>query len=182
MKRNFKLILKIVSVVLIIVSISLIIFTHDVSFNYDLCVYLFGCTPQEFLDYEFEYDELNDLRKTARVNKKGELVLFFSRQREKSLLESEWLKSVYDDFSEYNIVVDPDLKTITLYTSDAKGDEYLDEQIRALNKIVCKIHFTNFLNNNTTESITIVEKRLEEHEEIYRFDLPYGEAVGRYVE
>lgn len=184
MKRNFWLRI-IISVLIIIVGILTIIsavFTYNMTFDHELCVYLFECTPQEFLDYEFEYDELNDLRKTARVNKKGELVLIFSKQRERTLLESEWLNSVREGNSEYHIVVSSDLKMITTYAPDAKDSEYFYEQLRVLNTIVYKIHFINYLNNNLTESITIVEKTLEDQEEYNRFDLPYGASVEFYIE
>ena len=182
MKKKRLLIISILFLAISIVLLILSLINYEFRFSYELCMDLFGCEPQEFLDYEFEYDELNDLRKGARINRHGELVLSFPKQRRKALLESEWLKLVYDDYSEYSIYVNSDLKMITAYNLDAKGDEYFDEQIRILNNILTKIHFINFLNRDTTQSVTIVEMSMDGQEELSRFDIPYGGKVTKITE
>lgn len=177
--KKVKILVAVIALTLIcaVAVVSLLTFPmYKTDLPPEFCANAFECTPQQFLEHEFEYSELNAIRKNARISGYGELSLRFSKQRGKSLLKSEWVQSVHDDHSQYYIFVDRDLTRVTFY-SPYENDEFFIEQINMLNKIVYKIHFINFLNRNVGKKITIVQRALNTGQEVTRFELPYSYKI-----
>ena len=73
---NRKTIFIIIGVVLLIVGILGCLLVREVKIDASVCPDTLGCTPEEFFDIEFDfYNEVRDFRKSARINKEGDLVL-----------------------------------------------------------------------------------------------------------
>ena len=113
---------------------------------YENCMYLFQVTPEEFMNTEFEfYDETGDFRKTAYINKNGNLVLLLSSKQQKAWINSEWLSG----FSEYKdkkpFFVSSDLSELTVYvppTIDPEGEYYQNiwDQVATIHEKIATIH------------------------------------------
>ena len=58
MNKKWLLIISILFLAISIVLFILSLINYEFRFSYEVCMDLFGCEPQEFLDYEFEDDVL----------------------------------------------------------------------------------------------------------------------------
>ncbi|MBR2335694.1 MAG: hypothetical protein IKA62_05675 [Clostridia bacterium] len=83
------------------------------AFGVNRCGRLFGCTPEEFLDGNFDaVDDIGYLCQTAKIDSDGSLVLYFTEEQLTKFKKSDFLTN----FDEYeNIKVSSDLTEITLY-------------------------------------------------------------------
>ncbi len=92
------------------------------------CMYLFGVSPEEFMDTYFEfYDETGDLRKRAYIDESGVLTLRLTRYQAQAWKKTEWLSgfSEYPDKEPFSI--SSDFKELTVYIphgTDPNGEEY----------------------------------------------------------
>lgn len=144
-------------------------------FGPDVCYYMFGCNPEEFFNHEFEfYEETGDFRKTARIDRDGNLLIKLSKKQERIWMESDWINAVYDAMGRTDLKVSPDLKVITIHRTENIEEESIKEIISTTNSIVVRIHFINGSNGDMNANITIIDKSIETGEEIGRLDLPFG--------
>ena len=144
------------------------------------CSSLFGCTAEEFFDQEFEfYKETGDFRKSARINRKGELVIYLTNKQAKIWMESDWFDILYDAECHPNIEVSPDLKVITVYTSKDMDKNSLNEMRDVFNSILMRIHFINGI-NGSKEKVLCIEKSIKTGEELDRQYWAWGDLMGYY--
>lgn len=92
------------------------------------CMYLFGVSPEEFMNTDFEfYDETGDLRKRSYIDESGALILRLTRYQAQMWKKTEWLSgfSEYPDKKPFSI--SSDFKELTVYLphgTDPNGEEY----------------------------------------------------------
>ena len=145
---NKRLILGIISISLIAIgTIGLIWMTIDnkldVTLNAQGCEMVFDCTPQEFFDLDLDlYNQTKDFRKSAYINKYGELVIPLTQNQ-----INVWLKSLqqeaYNIENQYNIDIADDFSELTIY--GYKETVYLDFNVAA--KFSYKMALIRILNN-----------------------------------
>lgn len=166
------------AVVCIIVCLCIIIFAPDqYEFNTIACSSLFGCTAEEFFDQEFEfYKETGDFRKNAHINHKGELAIYLTNKQVKKWMESDWFDIFYDAECRPNIEVSPDLKVITVYTSEDMDDNSFNEMIENFNSILIRIHLINGA-KGSREKVLCIEKSIETGEELDRLYWAWGDLA-----
>lgn len=138
----------------------------------DSCLAIFGCTPDEFFDKEFEfYDTVGDLRKQSFVSRRGYLNIFLTRWDMEEWLQTDWLISFNELKDHPYLEVSPDLSTVTLYFSPELDEALNSPEKRAeidllLELLVTKIGMINDFNNQKTEIEYIVWDTTT-HEVIY---------------
>lgn len=102
--------------------------TYSTSLDPVSCMLLFGVTPEEFMETEFEfYDETGDFRKKAYIDENGHLVLVLTRWQRKAWRNTEWLSgfSEYPDKQPFSISSDYSELTAYIPTDiDPNGEEY----------------------------------------------------------
>ena len=115
-KRSF--IKYLIPLIAVLISILLYLFIPGTTHTWDhtSCNYLFGVTPKEFMEAEFEfYSETGDFRKFAKIDKEGNLLVTLSPIQEYIWKKTEWLSG----FSEYPykepFVISSDYKKLDLY-------------------------------------------------------------------
>ena len=90
---------RVIFIIIGLVCLAIIIFSGVAQFSIlhvhpDSCLAIFGCTPDEFFDKEFEfYDTVGDLRKQAFVSRQGYLNIFLTRWDMEEWLQTDWLIS-----------------------------------------------------------------------------------------
>ena len=132
---NRKTIFIIIGVVLFIVGMLGCLLVRGVRIGASVCPDILGCTPEEFFDLEFDfYNEVGDFRKSARINKEGDLVLYLTRKQAKALIES-LQQDLCDAENQYNIEVSEDYSVITVYGYE---ETYYEEGLIAF-KLVHKM-------------------------------------------
>ena len=150
-----------------LVCLAIIIFSEIAQFSIlhvhpDSCLAIFGCTPDEFFDKEFEfYDTVGDLRKQAFVSRRGYLNIFLTRWDMEEWLQTDWLISFNELKDHPYLEVSPDLSTVTLYFSPELDEalnspEKREEIDLLLELLVTKIGMINDFNNQKTEIEYIV--------------------------
>ena len=82
-----------------------------------LCEALFGVTPEEFFNTDFEfYRETGDLRKNASIDEEdGTLIIILSGKQRKKWRESEWLSPFAEVKNNPKFEISADMSTLTLY-------------------------------------------------------------------
>ena len=108
---------------LILILFLLYLFIPGTTHTWDhtSCKYLFGVTPEEFMKTEFEfYSETGDFRKSAKIDKEGNLSVTLSLFQEYRWEKTEWLSG----FSEY-----PDKEPFVISSNYKKLDLYLPSDI-----------------------------------------------------
>lgn len=92
------------------------------------CMYLFGVSPEEFMNTDFEfYDETGDLRKRSYIDESGALILRLTRYQAQMWKKTEWLSgfSEYPDKKPFSI--SSDFKELTVYIpsgTDSEGEKF----------------------------------------------------------
>lgn len=171
---------KIISIVIIVGAIILYgciawFSPNQHEFESNACYYMFGCNAEEFFNQEFDfYEETGDFRKTARIDRDGDLLIKMSKKQERIWMESDWFNAVYDAMGRTDLKVSPDLKVITIHSTENIEEESIKEIRSTINSIVVRIHFINGSNGDTNANITIIDKSIETGEEKGRLDISFG--------
>lgn len=77
------------------------------------CGRLFGCTPQDFLDGNFDaVDDIGYLCENAKIDSDGSLILAFTKDHETKFRNSDFLTN-FDSYE--NIEVSSDFREVTIY-------------------------------------------------------------------
>ena len=101
-----------------LISISIVIFYQQRdkhSIQPVFCKELFGCTPEEFFDKDFNVDDLTqDIHKYSYINSKGDLVLFLTDEQKEAMLNLESLQTAQKIFDNPRIDVTSNYGKITV--------------------------------------------------------------------
>ena len=120
------------------------------------CMYLFGVSPEEFMNTDFEfYNETGDFRKKAYISENGELMLPLSRYQAQAWKKTEWLSgfSEYPDKKPFSI--SPDFKELTVYipsSTDPEGEEY-QSILKQVDTIFQKMAVLQLIDGIPTEDV-----------------------------
>lgn len=122
------------------------------------CISLFGVTPMNFFDTEFEfYDETGDFRKESNIDEDGNLTLCISQRQRKKWLKTDWLVGFEEQYDKEQFYVSPDYTELKIYVPsdmDATSEEYEKFWSQA-STIKIKLTIIHWLNDVPYDQISI---------------------------
>ena len=157
MKNKFiKWLLTIIHILCILLSIFAIylgITTDTISMSENLVEEVFGCTPNDFFDTEFDvYDSTKDIHRFAYINSKGELVLFLTEEQKAATLNLPSLKAVKDIFDNPRIDQSENYGKITITAYDG---EIMTKDLDSIFYNAGKIYLSRMLSGEKSPGFSV---------------------------
>ena len=139
------------------------------------CHFLFGTTPSEFFDKEFDfYKETGDFREKSFISEKGNLILVLTPNQQKLWRETEWLTSINNSSSNrFNVEFSADYTVLTVSIPSNLTEEETTQIWNFLDTATAKAQMIQVLNGTPPEKVYIkyIEKNIETGEVLTSYDL-----------